>query len=117
MANPAGVVSACPGTVVPASGAMLSARRNGMDGQHFDQFARALATAASRRRLLKTLVGGTAGGLLALPWARSTSAQCSWSGTFEAPFNGDISMTLNEAGGQVTGNYTFTQDNAVRNGS
>jgi hypothetical protein len=88
-----------------------------MDGQRFDQLAKAFAQGASRRGVLKGLVGGAVGAALAQISTQSARAQCSWSGTFEAPFNGDISMTLNEADGQVTGSYAFTQDNAVREGT
>lgn len=88
-----------------------------MDGQRFDQLAKAFAHGASRRQVLKGLVGGAVGGALTQVYTQSGRAQCSWSGTFEAPFNGDISMTLNQADGQVTGTYTFTQDNAVRDGT
>ena len=36
-----------------------------MDGQRFDNLTKALASGASRRRVLKGLVGGIAGGLAA----------------------------------------------------
>ena len=35
-------------------------------------------------------------------------AQCTWSGTFQTTF--DITMTLSEANGQVTGSYTYNND-------
>ena len=88
-----------------------------MDGQRFDQLARAFSSGASRRQLLKGLIGGAIATTAARFQMRSARAQCTWSGTFEAPFGGGIVMTLQEAGGQVSGSYTFTQDNAVRNGS
>ena len=88
-----------------------------MDSLHFDQLARAFANGASRRGVLKGLVGGALGGVFAQLRPRSARAQCTWSGTFEAPFGGSITMTLNEAGGQVSGSYTFTDNTTVMNGT
>jgi hypothetical protein len=88
-----------------------------MDGQRFDQLARAFAKGASRRRVLKGLVAGAAGGALAQMQTHNARAQCTWSGTFEAPFGGSITMTLNETGGQVDGSYIFTDDATVVNGT
>jgi hypothetical protein len=87
-----------------------------MDGQQFDQLAKSVATGASRRRLVQGLVGGVAAAVVAHVRMLSVRAQCSWSGTFQTTLGG-ITMTLTEAGGQVSGTYTFTQDNAVRTGT
>jgi hypothetical protein len=82
-----------------------------MDGQRFDQLARSRAKGASRRRVLKGLVGGAVGGICLGLRANSARAQCMWTGTFQTTFGG-ITMTLTETGGQVSGSYTFS-DNGV----
>jgi hypothetical protein len=87
-----------------------------MDGRRFDQLVKALAHGASRRRVLKGFVAGAAGAALAQARTPRVRAQCTWSGTFETAFGG-IAMTLNEADGQVSGSYTFLENNAVTTGT
>jgi hypothetical protein len=87
-----------------------------MDARQFDQLAKSFANGASRRRLMQGLVGGVAAAVVAQVRMPSAGAQCNWSGTFQTTLGG-ITMTLTEAGGQVSGTYTFTQDNAVRTGT
>src|SRR3954471_16518914 len=112
MANPAGAAGACRGAAASLTSTTCLTRRNRMDAQQFDQLAKSFAHGASRRRLMQGLVGGVAAAVVAQARMRSAGAQCNWSGTFQTTLGG-ITMTLTEAGGQVSGTYTFTQDNAV----
>ena len=87
-----------------------------MDGQRFDRLAKAFANSASRRGVVRGFVGGALAAAAARAQTPSARAQCTWSGTFESPLSG-IVMTLEEAGGQVSGSYTFTENNAVISGT
>lgn len=82
-----------------------------MDARRFDRLARAWAVGASRRGIVKGLVGGVVAGTFAQSRIDRARAQCTWTGTFQTTFGG-ITMTLAEAAGQVTGTYTFT-DNTI----
>jgi hypothetical protein len=47
-----------------------------------------------------------------------TPGQCTWSGTYQAPLNGNaVAVTLQQVGDDVTGSYTFLRDNAVTSGT
>ena len=88
-----------------------------MDGQRFDQLARAFANGASRRRLVQGLVGGALAAAATRVRTPSARAQCSWSGTFQATFGSDATVTLTAVGDEVSGSYTFPEDTAVLNGT
>ena len=88
-----------------------------MDGQHFDQLAKAFANGASRRRLVQGLVGSALAAAAARVRTPSVWAQCTWSGTFQTSFGSGITMTLEEDAGQVNGSYSFAQDNVVTSGT
>jgi hypothetical protein len=49
--------------------------------------------------------------------SRQRTGPCTWSGTYQAPIYGDITVTLQQVGDEVTGSYTFLQDNAVTSGT
>jgi hypothetical protein len=47
-----------------------------------------------------------------------TPGQCTWSGTYQAPLNGNaVVLTLQQVGDDVTGSYTFLRDNVVTSGT
>jgi hypothetical protein len=49
--------------------------------------------------------------------ARQRTGPCTWSGTYQAPLNGIATVTLQQVGDDVTGSYTFPQDNGVGSGT
>lgn len=79
-----------------------------MNASRFDHLARALARGTSRRQVLHASVATVIGGAVIGRQTPGALAQCSWSGTYEAPFGGAITMTLQETGSQVDGSYLFS---------
>ena len=88
-----------------------------MHASHFDHLARSLARGTTRRRILSAAVATAIAGTVSWRRAPVTLAQCSWTGTYDAPFGGAITMNLQETGSQVEGGYVFPNGSTSATGS